>query len=94
MSATLLPFAAERFGAELRHALAAPGWTVETWQDDEGDDVAGFCNARGDGAARFVAGWEGRKLALWDTQDPWGDPVGTFGTGAELVAAVRRMVRA
>jgi len=105
MSAAVIPFAtrtaAKRFSAELRRALAAfgyavPGWVAETWQDDEGADVVGFADtSRGDGATRFVTDWAGRKLVLWDVEgDPAGDPVGTFGTGAELVAAVRRMVGA
>lgn len=104
MSAAVIPFttrtAAKRFNAELRRALAAftyaaPGWVAETWQDDEGADVAGFVDASRGGLARFVTDWQGRKLALWDLEgDPAGDPVGTFGTGAELVAAVRRMVGA
>ena len=104
MPATVLPFAthtaAKRFGVELRRALAAfgyavPGWVVAISQDGAGNDVAWFHNtAWDDGSARFNTDWDGHKLVLWDNADPWGDPLGTFGTGAELVAAVRRLVRA
>jgi hypothetical protein len=106
VSATIIPFAPYRGGTSLptplrftlsdRTALIALGYALTSWeiafeQDDQGMQWATLCPPGGNGRARYIAGREGRMLALLSAT---GETLGRYEIGASLTGDVRRREQA